>query len=899
LRSLIEGKESQSLATAIKLSFPGSNPNAKLEPFKRLETVISFFKGKDPSNWHTSVPAWGGVRYKELYPGVDLVLEGEDGRIKMRWEALPGAELEKLRLRVEGAREVSLEGGNLVLVTDVGEFSLGLPVLEGADGSPEVRELTCEGGEIAYEVSSPWAEEGETLAFQATDDPSDLLYGTFIGGSDEDYGKGIAVDGGGNAYVTGSTLSSDFPTTPGAFDTSLDGDYDAFVVKLDPNGSSLVYGTFIGGSHYDVGDGIAVDGGGNAYTTGLTWSSDFPTTSGAFDTSHNGDCDAFVVKLDPNGSSLFYGTFIGGSDWDYGEGIVDGEGNAYVTGSTGSSDFPTTSGAFDTSHNGYRDAFVVKLDPNGNSLSYGTFIGGSDSDYGWGIAVDGGGNAYVTGLTYSSDFPTTPGAFDTSLDGGDAFLVKLDPNGSSLSYGTFIGGSSYDYGEDIAVDGGGNAYVTGYAGSSDFPTTPGAFDTSYNGGHCDAFVVKLDPNGSSLVYGTFIGGSYWDEGLGIAVDGGGNAYVTGDTYSFDFPTTPGAFDTSLSGDDAFVVKLDPNGSSLSYGTFIGGSYWDNSEGIAIDGGGNAYVTGWTESSDFPTTSGAFDTSLDGGRDAFVLKLGVTPTPCPLAPAEVFARAWIGARERLGCPVNQGDIILSAEESFENGYMFWREDTDRIYAIYEDHTWQDFADIWYEGDPEFSCPEIAPSTSPPTPKRGFGKIWCVKPGVRDKLGWALEEEKGANRWVQDFERGVMIISDYIGIAILYDDGIWQVPEPAVTPTFTPTPTPSPTEPTPTFTPTPTQTPTLTPTPTPTPTDTPTPTPTTTNTPTPSVTATPTKAPTPTPTSTPEPREPFIERVCSSLIGPFYLVLMSGIVYVLSRKGLKSGHNTNCQIESCEL
>jgi hypothetical protein len=604
---------------AIKLSFSGSNPHPKLEPFKRLETVISFFKGKDPSNWHTKVPAWGGVRYKELYQGVDLVLEGEDGRIKMRWEAHPWAELEKVRLRVEGVREVSIKGGNLVLVTEVGEFYLGLPVLEGAKVSPKVEEVPGGGGAIAYEVSSPWAEE-ESFAFQTTDDPSDLLYGTFIGGSYRDWGLGIAIDGGGNAYVTGVTWSSDFPTTPGAFDTSYNGYCDAFVVKLNPNGSSLVYGTFIGGSSGDYGEGIAVDGGGNAYVTGWTYSSDFPTTPGAFDTSLDSD-DAFVVKLNPTGSSLSYGTFIGGSAFDHGEGIaVDVGGNAYVTGWTYSSDFLTTPGAFDTSHNGYSDAFVVKLDPDGSSLSYGTFIGGSSGDEGHGIAVDGGGNAYVTGLTRSSDFPTTSGAFDTSFGGyRNAFVVKLNPTGSSLSYGTFIGGSSWDWGYGIAVDGGGNAYVTGYTYSSDFPTTSGAFDTSLDGD--DAFVVKLNPTGSSLSYGTFIGGSDGDRGYGIAVDVGGYAYVTGDTYSSDFPTTAGAFDMSHNDDyDAFVVKLNPTGSSLSYGTFIGGSSGDRGYGIAVDVGGNAYVTGYTYSSDFPTTSGAFDTSYNGNDDAFVVKL---------------------------------------------------------------------------------------------------------------------------------------------------------------------------------------------------------------------------------------------------------------------------------------
>jgi hypothetical protein len=638
LRSLIEGEEGLSLATAIKLSFPGSNPNTKLEPFKKLETVISFFKGSDPSNWHTNVPAWGGVRYKELYPGVDLILEGEGRRIKMRWEARPDAELEKLRLRVEGAREVSLEGGNLVLVTDVGEFSLRLPVLEGVKGSPEVRELPCEGREIAYEVSSPWAEEGETSAFQTADDLSDLLYGTFIGESDYDYGFGIAVDGEGNAYVTGRTYSSEFPTTPEAFDPSHNGYWDAFVVKLNPTGSSLLYGTFIGGSDYDGGSGIVVDGGGNAYVTGETLSSDFPTTTGA---SYNGGFDVFVVKLNPNGSLLSYGTFIGGSDNDWGKDIaVDGGGNAYVTGRTLSSDFPTED-AFDPSHNGSSDAFVVKLHPSGSFLLYGTFIGGSDNDWGSGIAVDGGWNAYVTGWTGSSDFPKTPEAFDTSLDGvGDAFVVKLTSTGSFLLYSTFIGGSADEYGEGIAVDGGRNAYMTGYTWSSDFPTTTGAFDrTCGTDGNCngthpanDAFVVKLKPDGSSLLYGTFIGGGLGDEGWGIAVDGEGNAYVTGATGSSDFLTTPGAFDTSYNDDwDAFVVKLNPTGSSLSYGTFIGGSQFEWGEGIAVDGEGNAYVTGRTESSDFPTTRGAFDTicGTDGNcnydgtyyhSDAFVVKL---------------------------------------------------------------------------------------------------------------------------------------------------------------------------------------------------------------------------------------------------------------------------------------
>jgi hypothetical protein len=331
-----------------------------------------------------------------------------------------------------------------------------------------------------------------------------------------------------------------------------------------------------------------------------------------------------VVKLNPAGSGLAYATFLGGSDYDFGYTIaVDGAGSAYVTGYTWSSDFPTTSGAFDRSYNGYWDAFVVKLNPAGSGLAYATFLGGSNDDRGYAIAVDGTGSAYVTGDTKSTDFPTTPGAFDRSHNGyWDAFVVKLNPAGSELAYATFLGGSGEDYSLAIAVDGTGSVYVTGGTGSSDFPTTPGAFDRSHNGGR-DAFVAKLNPAGSALAYATFLGGSADDRGTAIAVDGAGSAYVTGDTGSSDFPTTPGAFDRSYHGSgDAFMVKLNPAGSALAYATFLGGSDYDNGQGIAVDGTGSAYVAGWTESSGFPTTPSAFDRSHNGNYDAFVAKLAM-------------------------------------------------------------------------------------------------------------------------------------------------------------------------------------------------------------------------------------------------------------------------------------
>jgi len=325
----------------------------------------------------------------------------------------------------------------------------------------------------------------------------DLVYSTYIGMSSGDSGCDIAVDSSGNAYVTGYTSSSSYPTTDGAYDTSHNGGYDVFVTKLNSAGSALAYSTFIGGSGEDRGYGIALDSSGNAYLIGYTEDSttDYPTTSGAYDTTHNGNRDVFVTKLNSAGSALAYSTFIGGSDDDRGYGIaLDSSGNAYLTGYTEDSttDYPTTGGAYDTSHNGNFDVFVTKLNSAGSALSYSTFLGGSGSDYGYGIVVDSSGNAYVTGYAQSG-FPTTSGAYDESNNGGyDVFVTKLNSGGSSLVYSTFIGGSGSDYGYGIALDSSGNTYVTGYTQDSttDYPTTSGAYDTSHNGGY-DVFVTKL------------------------------------------------------------------------------------------------------------------------------------------------------------------------------------------------------------------------------------------------------------------------------------------------------------------------------------------------------------------------------------------------------------------------
>lgn len=622
--------------TSLKLTFPGSNPHVRIEPIQHLATTLSYFIGNNPARWRPDVPAYDGVRYVDLYPGIDLVLGGPVAT--WRLEAAPGAAVDQVRLRVDGAGVVALEQGMMRLESNGKPFLIDLPM---ASFDYQAVGVSRHGESLALPVRTRLQPSQLTRA--ANTSPS-LIYGTFLGGCGTDAIAAVATDETGSAYVTGDTFSRDFFTTYGAFSATYNGGgYDGFVAKFSPDGGGLAYATFLGGSGSDYGAAIAVDASGSAYVTGMTFSDDFPVTSGAFDTSHDGNTDAFVVKLDPAGRMLAYGTFLGGAEYENGDSIaLDEPGNAYVAGRTNSNDFPTTPDGFDTS-NDHGDAFVVKLNLAGSELAYGTFLGGSGWDGAYSVRTDTMGRAYVTGFTHSADFPVTPSAFDTSFNGSyDGFVVSLNPTGSQLIYATFLGGSGEDRGYAITVDEAGNAYVTGTTESSDFPATPGAFDVSYDPGafgQQDAFVAKLNADGDRLAYATFLGGSKYDSGMGITVDGTGSAYVAGSTSSGDFPTTPGAFDTSHNSGahcrdscvDAFVVQLNPVGSRLLMGTYLGGSEDDYGGGIALDTAGKAVVVGITHAVDFPTTPSAWDPSYNGGTyvggeyrdgDGFVAKLSM-------------------------------------------------------------------------------------------------------------------------------------------------------------------------------------------------------------------------------------------------------------------------------------
>jgi hypothetical protein len=476
----------------LALDFLGAEPHETLTAQERLSGKVNYLVGDDPANWQQGMPTHGELLYGGLWPGIDMAVRGEGGNLKYEFHLKPGSSVEDVRLAYRGAEGLKEgAGGELLVQTPLGILK---------DAAP-----------VSYQLIG-----GERV-------PVESRYRLLKGG-----GYGFAV---------------------GAYDPR-------YPLVIDPG---LDYSTFLGGADSDVGEDIAVREG-RAYVTGFTKFS-YPTTPGAFDTSSDGSSDAFVTKLNASGSRLVYSTFLGGTDLldadrEQGFGIaVDGEGRAYVTGRTDSPDFPTTRGAFDRTFADFENVFVTKLNASGSALVYSTFLGGTSSDGGSGIAVQEG-RTYVTGGTDSTDFPTTRGVLDRTFNGGtlDLFVTKLSASGSALDYSTFLGGAAFDRRSDIAVDASSSAYVTGSTDSTNFPTTPDAFDTIHNG-PLDAFVTKLNASGSVLAYSTFLGGTSYDEGRGIAVGGVGRVYVTGYTRSADYATTPGAVDTTLIESDAFVTKL--------------------------------------------------------------------------------------------------------------------------------------------------------------------------------------------------------------------------------------------------------------------------------------------------------------------------------------------------------
>lgn len=610
--------------SVLKMRFVGASATPILEGLDLKPSKSHYFIGNHAKKWFKNVANYGKVIYKDLYPGVDAIFYGNQQQLEYDITVSPGYNPQEVRLHIEGAKKLFIDSSeNLHLViNDDQEVQMLKPFVYQMEGDKkiqiEARLVVSKDNEISFDIGDydtsktlvidpvisystylggngeDYAEgiavdlEGNTYvsglttsadfptttgSFQPTVEPgihafiskmnatgSDLVYSTYLGGSNVDFSTSIAIDLKGNAYVAGLTSSNDFPVTQGAYQTSLVGRQNAFITMINSTGSDLLYSTYLGGSSVDQATGIAVDIEGSAYVVGMTSSDDFPITKCAFQFRKSPKAlgNAFVTKMSPDGSSLEYSTYLGGSNYDVGNAIaVDNNGNAYITGFTESPDFPTTSEAFQKTLacGASSNAFISKLDPDGFGLIYSTYLGGSSSDMGSDIAIDLSGNAYVTGSTDSLDFPITAGSFQTTLTGlQNAFITKLNPMGTAPVYSTYVGGTAYDYGSGIAVDSAGNASIVGVTISTDFPTTADAYQPALIG-YQNALLTQINSEGSSLIYSTYLGANF-DMGTCIALDIGGNAYIAGFTSSEDFPITPQAFQTQLKGmSNAFVASF--------------------------------------------------------------------------------------------------------------------------------------------------------------------------------------------------------------------------------------------------------------------------------------------------------------------------------------------------------
>jgi len=670
-------------ARTLRMQFVGAKDGAQISGEEALPGKINYLIGSEPAGWQTGVATFAKVRIGGIYPGVNLTYYGNHRQLEYDFTVAPGADPGVIAIRFDGADKMSVNpAGELVLNLGDREIRQPKPVIyQTAGGS---RKEISGGYKILDAHTVAFAVNDYDHKLPLVIDPV-LSYSTYFGGNADDIAWKVAVDANGFVYVAGETLSANLGTA-GAFQTNFaGGSYtgDAFAAKFSFNGTNmaLVYCTYLGGSQEDYAFGLALDNAGDVFLAGSTDSPNFPTNNAlypkirghAYNSSQTGTFytpNAFVAELNTNGSRLIYSTYLGGSGnsalgtGDTGTGVaVDSAGNAYVTGFTSSTNFPTTNSVVyqaGTNHvllnflAGSYDAFLTKIGPGGTNLLYSTYfggdtnlnIGGNNAGIAManGIAVDPAGDAYIAGFTDGLLFPTTTnavqrfwglpgnsGGFTNVVGGNNAFVAKFGPAGTNLIYSTFLGGTNNDQAFGIAVDAAGNAYVTGGATSPNFPNTatnvPGLFNnlTNNQGGFritTNAFLAKLDPMGTNLIYSAVFGGFVEDVGYGVAVDPAGEAFVAGTTSSTNFPTlnTSGLLAATNSGnDDVFVTAFNTNGSALLYSIYLGGANNDFGYGLALDLAGDAYVVGQTLSANFPTNN-ALHAALNGPSDAFLAKI---------------------------------------------------------------------------------------------------------------------------------------------------------------------------------------------------------------------------------------------------------------------------------------
>lgn len=617
------------ITASISMKLSGGNSQPQIAAQNELPGHSNYFIGSDPSQWQTGVKQYQRVAYRDVYPGVDMAFHGQQRQLEFDFIVAPGASAAPIAFDIAGAAKISTDAaGNLVLASKAGNVLLHKPVAYQEKNN--TREAVDAGFVVEANNRIGFTLGNYDRSRELVIDPT-ITYATYLGGTLEDDAYGIAIDGSGNAYVTGQTASTDFPTKNPKYGSYQGGTYDAFVTEISATGT-LVYSTYLGGSSADSGNAIAVDGSGNAYVAGGTSSINFPVVSG-YQNSNQGGLDAFVTELSSGGSTLVFSTYLGGSGDDVGHGIAVDSTGVYVVGSTASSNFPDTSTGFQTTISGTSNGFVAKVVPGSPSstLAYSSYLGGGTGDYASSVAV-ASGQAYVTGATenLNGNFPLKnpqqPNCGGAASGCGgvyDAFVTVVNAAGSPLVYSSFLGGTGIDQGYSIAVDNSGDAYVTGFTQSTNFPLKSALYGTFK--GTQQAFVTEtnITSTGGTLVYSTYLGGSLTQTGTGIAVDGSGNAYVTGQTNSTDFPTANATQKTIGGGTDAFISEIASGGGSLTFSTYLGGPQNENSStgaaigAIAVDStGANIYVAGNTAGG-FPVVNAEQSTFGGGSDDAFV------------------------------------------------------------------------------------------------------------------------------------------------------------------------------------------------------------------------------------------------------------------------------------------
>jgi hypothetical protein len=615
--------------TSLGIRFLDCAANPALEGRQKLSAAGNFFEGSDPSKWHADVALYQALVYKELWPGINAVYSTTKEAFKSEFRVASGADPAKIRWSYGATARVEKQpDGSLAIHTD------GQTVREAA---PEIYQMV-DGARVPVGGSYSLTADGVVgftvgpydSSLELIIDPV-IVFTSLLGGSNQDQASAIASDSLGNMIVAGWTSSTNFPAMAASRQPSFGGSVDAFVAKFGGNGSDLIFCTFLGGNGDDRATGVALDPTGNIYVTGHTASSNFPIAS-AVQTRLNGAEDAFVVKLNAAGTRILYSTYLGGSNIDAANAIaVDSFGEAYVGGDTSSTDFPVLNGAYTSNHGG-QDGFIAKLTTSGTAIVYSTYLGGTATDHVAAIAVNAAGNAYVTGSTYSVNFPVSQAVQASTGGNQDAFVTELLPGGNALVFSTYLGGTSGfaglpEQGQAIAVDSTGNIYVAGTTSSSNFPVTSSALQQSYAGGNLDGFLTQYSPGGQRMLYSSFLGGSSLDQVNALVVDSFGYVTVTGDTSSLDFPNTRGA-QKQLNGNyDAFVTKFlfSASGCTLINSSYLGGAGSDTAAGIALNRQGDAMIAGFTGSYDFPvvvppSSSQAIQSVNLGLTSAFVAKL---------------------------------------------------------------------------------------------------------------------------------------------------------------------------------------------------------------------------------------------------------------------------------------